>query len=114
MGERRRRETADGQGQGLSDDSNIAELPSPVSRLPSGTVTFLFTDIEGSTRLWEAHPHAMGAALAQHDALLREAIESHEGAVFKSVGDQLCAAFATASAALAARRSSRICPRSRK
>ena len=47
--------------------------------LPTGTVTFLFTDIEGSTRRWEEHPEAMQAALARHDALLRAAIEDHHG-----------------------------------
>jgi predicted ATPase/class 3 adenylate cyclase len=63
---------------------------------PSGTVTFLFTDIEGSTRLWEEQTQAMQAALARHDAILRRAIESHDGYVFKTVGDAFCAAFATA------------------
>jgi predicted ATPase/class 3 adenylate cyclase len=64
--------------------------------LPSGTVTFLFTDIEGSTRLWEKHPEAMSAALARHDTLLRLAIEQSGGFVFKTIGDAFCAAFATA------------------
>src|SRR5579884_3807001 len=67
---------------------------------PSGTITFLFTDIEGSTRLWEQYPEAMRAALARHDALLRQAIEAHNGHVFKTVGDAFCAAFATAPDAL--------------
>ncbi len=70
--------------------------------LPVGTVTFLFTDIEGSTRLWEQFPAEMGAALARHDALLREAIEHNNGAVFATGGDAFCAAFHTASAALSA------------
>jgi predicted ATPase/class 3 adenylate cyclase len=70
--------------------------------LPSGTVTFLFTDIEGSTRLWENYPEAMQVALARHDALLREAIEQQRGVLFKSVGDGCCAAFARAADALAA------------
>ena len=48
--------------------------------LPTGTVTFLFTDIEGSTTLWEQSPDEMQVALARHDALLREAIESRAGA----------------------------------
>ena len=52
--------------------------------LPSGTVTFLFTDLEGSTRLWEEHPDAMHDALARHDELVREAIESHHGHVVKT------------------------------
>lgn len=76
--------------------------------LPSGTVTFLFTDIEGSTKLWEEHPEAMRSALDRHDALLRSAIESNNGHVFKTIGDAFCAAFPTApdalSAALAAQR----------
>jgi class 3 adenylate cyclase len=46
---------------------------------PSGTVTFLFTDIEGSTRLWEDYPDAMPEALARHDAILRDAVESAAG-----------------------------------
>ncbi len=68
--------------------------------LPTGTVTFLFTDIEGSTQLWEQHPTAMQAALAQHDAILRQAIEANGGYVFKTVGDAFCAAFPTAPEAL--------------
>ena len=64
--------------------------------LPTGTVTFLFTDIEGSTRLWEHQPEAMCGALARHDTLLREVIEAHGGSVFKTVGDAFYAAFARA------------------
>ena len=70
--------------------------------LPTGTVTLLFTDIEGSTRLWEAHATAMRAALVRHDALLRYCIDDHNGHVFKTGGDAFCAAFHTASDALAA------------
>ncbi len=66
----------------------------PIREYPSGTVTFLFTDIEGSTRLWEEHPDAMRRALVQHDDLLRACIESHGGQVFKTVGDAFCAVFA--------------------
>ncbi len=69
---------------------------------PSGTVTFLFTDIEGSTRRWEQHPQAMRAALARHDAILRAAIAAHRGYVFQTIGDAFCAAFAHADDALAA------------
>jgi class 3 adenylate cyclase len=61
--------------------------------LPTGTVTFLFTDIGGSTRLWEQHPEAMRHALAEHDALLRHAIEANGGAVFKTGGDAFFAVF---------------------
>ena len=70
--------------------------------LPTGTVTLLFTDIEGSTQLWEAHAAAMRAALARHDALLRHCIVDHGGHVFKTGGDAFCAAFHTASDAVAA------------
>src|SRR5438128_2219438 len=59
----------------------------------TGTVTFLFTDIEGSTRLWEEQTEAMHRDLAHHDALLRAAIERHSGHVFKTVGDAFYAAF---------------------
>ena len=69
---------------------------------PTGTVTLLFTDIEGSTRLWEERAVAMRAALARHDALLRHCIEDHDGYIFKTGGDAFCAAFHTAPDALAA------------
>jgi predicted ATPase/class 3 adenylate cyclase len=73
-----------------------------VSELPSGTVTFLFTDLEGSTRLWEEHPDAMRRALARHDALVRAAVGAHGGVVVKGTGDGVHAAFATAHDALGA------------
>lgn len=63
---------------------------------PLGTVTLMFTDIEGSTRTWEEHPHEMQVALARHDALIRGAIEAANGFVFKAVGDGFCASFVTA------------------
>lgn len=69
---------------------------------PTGTVTLLFTDIEGSTRRWEQQPQAMQGALARHDALLRQSIEDHGGYVFKTVGDAFYATFATAPEALEA------------
>jgi len=75
---------------------------SSVQALPTGTVTFLFTDIEGSTERWEAHREAMKAAVARHDALMRAAIEAHGGYVFKTVGDAFCAAFRTAPEAIRA------------
>src|SRR5215212_1514591 len=55
--------------------------------LPTGTVTFLFTDIQGSTFLYENYPVHMQAALERHDEILRSCIEEHEGYVFKTVGD---------------------------
>jgi len=67
---------------------------------PSGTVTFLFTDIEGSTRRWEADPEAMRRALAAHDETLRTLIEAHGGWLFKHTGDGVCAAFGSARAAI--------------
>jgi predicted ATPase/class 3 adenylate cyclase len=72
------------------------------SALPTGTVTFLFTDVEGSTRLWEEQPEAMRTAIARHDAVLRRAVLAHGGHVVKTTGDGLHAAFATAGGALAA------------
>jgi predicted ATPase/class 3 adenylate cyclase len=62
--------------------------------IPSGTVTFVFTDVEGSTRRWERDPQAMEAALRRHDELVRAALEANGGFVFKTVGDAFCAAFA--------------------
>src|ERR1700730_16417362 len=70
--------------------------------MPSGTVTFLFTDIEGSTRLWEAAPEAMRQALARHDALLRASIDARGGHVFSTGGDGLAAAFQRAGEAVGA------------
>src|ERR1700704_6939303 len=55
--------------------------------------TFLFTDIEGSTTLWERFPERMRGVLARHDSLLRAVIEGHNGVVFKTVGDSFCAVF---------------------
>jgi TolB-like protein/class 3 adenylate cyclase/tetratricopeptide (TPR) repeat protein len=76
--------------------------------LPSGTVTFLFTDIEGSTRLWETEQEAMRVALARHDVLLRQSIQHNSGHIFKTGGDSFCVAFSTpreaADAALEAQR----------
>jgi len=66
--------------------------------LPTGTVTFLFTDLEGSTRLWEEHPDTMGDALARHDEILREAVAHHGGAIVKTTGDGVHAAFTSARA----------------
>jgi class 3 adenylate cyclase len=73
-----------------------------VASPPTGTVTFLFTDIEGSTKLWEDNAPAMQAALARHDELLKSSIEDHGGYVFKTVGDAFCCAFPTAPDALKA------------
>lgn len=77
-----------------------------MSDLPTGTVTFLFTDIEGSTQLWEKYPEEMKSALAEHDSILKETIESNHGHLIKTTGDGVHAVFPTAidavNAALAA------------
>lgn len=76
--------------------------PITMASPPTGTLTFCFTDIEGSSRLWERFPDSMGRALARHDALLRESAERHGGFVFKTVGDAFCIAFPNAREAVAA------------
>ena len=74
---------------------------SPARPMSLGAVsTFLFTDIEGSTRLWEEHADGMGPALAQHDRLLRASIDAHGGSVIKTTGDGMLAVFADAVAAI--------------
>jgi predicted ATPase/class 3 adenylate cyclase len=83
----------------------MVALPStPIIPLapPSGTVTFLFTDIEGSTRLWERDATAMRSALERHNAILASAIRAHGGHHFKTIGDAFQAAFAEPAAAAAA------------
>jgi class 3 adenylate cyclase len=62
---------------------------------PSGVLTFLFTDVEGSTRLWEADADGMRAALAVHDKVLRTAVEAYDGFLFSHTGDGFVAAFAS-------------------
>src|SRR5262249_21284351 len=91
---RRRRSTRCCTGRGREG----ARVP----EWPTGTVTFLFTDVEGSTRLWEEQPEAMRAALARHDTILREAVAAHDGNVVKSTGDGMLSVFASAHEALAA------------
>ncbi len=73
-----------------------------MAELPSGTVTFLFTDLEVSTRLWDEEPDAMRGALARHDELLREVIEGRDGHVVKGRGDGVHAVFATVDDAVVA------------
>ena len=63
--------------------------------LPSGTVTFLFTDLEGPARLWDEHPDGMRAALARHDEILREVIAKHDGYVLKTARDHLTQSLGT-------------------
>src|SRR5215216_4792905 len=73
-----------------------------MSSLPSGTVTFLFTDIEGSTRLAQQYPEAMPALLARHREILQESIQAQGGYIFQVVGDSFSAAFHSAREALLA------------
>ena len=69
---------------------------------PTGTVTFLFTDIEGSTKLAREHPETWETARARHDDILRGVIEANNGFVFQITGDSFCAAFHKAGDALKA------------
>jgi predicted ATPase/class 3 adenylate cyclase len=78
------------------------DLPSPSGARPSGTVTFLLTDIEGSTRRWEADPEVTRAAFARQEAIIRDAVEANGGYAYKMSGDALQAAFPTAVQALLA------------
>ena len=68
----------------------------------SRTLTFMFTDLEGSTRLWELMPAAMEVALRRHDAILRGAIETASGQVVKTTGDGMMAVFGSAAEAIRA------------
>ena len=88
----------------LTDDGEGTRdlaAPTPAS-LPSGTVTFLFTDIEGSTERWQRDEALMSEDLAQHDKAIRAAVEAQQGVVFKHTGDGLCAVFTSAPAAVEA------------
>ena len=71
-----------------------------MAALPTGTVTFLFTDLEVSTRLWDLEPDTMREALARHDEILRGVVDGHGGAIVKGRGDGIHAVFATADAAV--------------
>src|SRR5919198_2424900 len=75
-----------------------------MANLPTGTVTFLFTDVEGSTKLWERHPDQMRLALARHDQLIESLVEEHLGVVVRprGEGDSRFAVFPRASDAVAA------------
>jgi len=77
-----------------------AWVSAPLTATPSGVVTFLFTDVEGSTRRWETDAAGTQKALATHDDVLRSAIETHGGWLFKHTADGVCAAFASPTAAV--------------
>ena len=72
------------------------------SATPSGTVTFLFSDVQNSTSLWERNSSAMEVALRRHDEILRSSIGAHSGYVFSTAGDAFCAAFQEAASAASA------------
>ncbi len=69
---------------------------------PTGLVSFLFTDVEGSTRLWESDADAMAASLGLHDQIMRRVIEAHQGHVFSTAGDAFAVAFGSVGAGIAA------------
>jgi len=82
----------------LQSEDELEELSNPKTHL----ATFLFTDIEGSTKLWESIPEKMKSALLRHHAILHDAISSNSGSAFQIVGDAFCAVFPTASSAISA------------
>jgi predicted ATPase/class 3 adenylate cyclase len=84
----------------LMSDPLIHPVGQPGPRFPTGTVTFLFTDIEGSTKLSQEYPEAMPALLKRHDEILTQSIEAHDGHIFRNVGDSFCAAFSSAVSAV--------------
>ena len=86
----------------LAGTEDERETPAVSRRLPTGTVTFMFTDIEGSTERWQRDEAAMAAALAAHDHTIRSVVEVHDGVVFKHTGDGICAVFTSAPAAIQA------------
>ena len=94
--------TSTPDGGHIPSSPAMAATDAPAVRPPSGTVTFLFTDIEASTQLWEQHPQAMRVALARHDAILVEVITAHRGVIVKATGDGVHAVFARGTDALAA------------
>ncbi|HVA08764.1 MAG TPA: adenylate/guanylate cyclase domain-containing protein, partial [Acidimicrobiales bacterium] len=75
-------------------------MPGEPPGLPTGTVTFLFSDVVGSTRLWAADPDAMSASLQVHDQIFTETIAKFDGHVFATAGDSFAAAFARSSSAV--------------
>lgn len=71
----------------LMSDPSILPTGQSGQRLPTGTVTFLFTDIEGSTRMSQEYPEAMPALLRRHDEILAQSIQAHGGHIFRNIGD---------------------------
>ena len=86
----------------MSLEGGALPKTSDLTAMPTGEVTFLFSDIEGSTQRWDAHAEAMKSAVARHEQLMGGAIARHAGYVFKSMGDSFCVAFHSAPDAVAA------------
>jgi class 3 adenylate cyclase len=84
------------------DTLSLGPLGKREGETVTAQLTFLFTDIEASTRGWEHHPEDMSAALARHDEVIQQAVNDEGGKVFKHTGDGICAVFSTAPAALGA------------
>ena len=95
------------RGLHSADQLSLAREPTSPSH-PSGTVTFLYTDIEGSTRLAQQYRDTWEALRKRHHGILRQAIEAHNGYVFQIIGDEFCAAFHTAGDAVHAAMKSQI------
>jgi predicted ATPase/class 3 adenylate cyclase/DNA-binding SARP family transcriptional activator len=87
---------------GVPSGEEIPLITKGASSHPTGTVTFIFTDIEGSTRLWENHPRDMQSAFRRHETIVRQTMAAHGGYIYKMVGDAFQIAFDTAPDALAA------------
>ena len=95
-------DVAERTGTRTAADPPAGTAGDPLDGSASGTLAFLFTDIAGSTRLWEEQPAAMTAALARHDAILRDAIEGADGRIVKTTGDGMMAVFVQSAQAVGA------------
>ena len=100
--ENRRQAAAKAEESGLLVTASTADREDKTLPLPSGTVTFLFTDIENSTQLWERQPTQMQAAFARQEAIFRQVVSAQDGYAYKMIGDAFQVAFKTASAAVRA------------
>ena len=92
----------DYQKTNINPPDNSIKHSEPNSGRPSGTVTFLFSDIEGSTKMWEQNPQVMAVSFALQETIMRETMAEHGGYVYKMIGDAFQVAFSSAQQALAA------------